>query len=298
MSGLDLAALLESWTIHLKAERKSPATVRLYRIGVRAYLGWCQQSGLPAVLDREQVTGFVAHLLDGQGREAETARAYQVAVRRFSAWLAAEGELDADPLLGLKRPKLDTKVVPVLSAQQLQALLRACQGRSFNDRRDEAIIRVLVDTGIRAGGLLALELDDVDLAAGIVTIRRGKGGRGRRVPISPQTARAVDRYLRARARHPLADGPALWLARGSRRLGYSSLYKLIQQRAEVAGIRGLHPHVFRHTFATRWLAKGGSEGGVMSIAGWSKREMLDRYVQATREELAADEHRRLNLGDL
>jgi integrase/recombinase XerD len=294
----DLATLLESWTIHLRAERKSKSTLRLYRTGVRAYLGWCQQSGLPPVLDREQVTGFTAHLLDGQGREAETARAYQMAVRRFSAWLHAEGELpDGDPLLGLRPPKLDAKVVPVLSTQQLQALLRACQGRSFNDRRDEAIIRVLIDTGVRASGLLALETDDVDLAAGIVTIRRGKGGKGRRVPISPQTARALDRYLRARARHALAASTALWLARGSRRLAYSGLYKLIQQRAEAAGIKGLHPHVFRHTFATRWLARGGSEGGVMSIAGWSKREMLDRYVQATRQELAAAEHRGLGLAD-
>src|SRR6266545_541146 len=109
MRELDLAALLESWTIHLRAERKSPATVRLYGTGVRAFLAWCDEQGRAATLDRDTVTAFVADLLD-QGREPETARAYQLALRQLSKWLVAEGELDADPLAGLRSPKLDSKV--------------------------------------------------------------------------------------------------------------------------------------------------------------------------------------------
>jgi hypothetical protein len=156
MADPDLRALLESWTIHLRAERKAEGTVRLYATGVRAFLAWCDRQGRPAILNRPIVATFIAQLLN-DGREAATARARQLALRRFAAWLADEGELPADPLEGLKPPKLDSKVVPVLSDQQVRALLAACQGPALRDRRDEALVRLLTETGLRAGETVALQ---------------------------------------------------------------------------------------------------------------------------------------------
>jgi integrase len=72
----------------------------------------------------------------------------------------------------------------------------------------------------------------------------------------------------------------------------------MRDRAKQAGVEGFYLHRMRHTAATRWLAAGGSEGGLMAVAGWSNRQMLDRYVAATASERAADEARKLNLGDL
>jgi integrase len=129
-------------------------------------------------------------------------------------------------------------------------------------------------------------------------IRRGKGGRGRVVPISPQTVAAVDRYLRVRKSHRLHELPALWLGQGGKTFGYQGLAVALKSRAEQAGISGFHLHLLRHTFATRWLAKGGTEGGLMSVAGWSSREMMSIYTSASASERAVDEARRLNLGDL
>jgi site-specific recombinase XerD len=293
----DLAELLGSWLRHLRAEHKSPATVALYDRGVRAYLDWCGRQQLLPNLDRGTVTAFTADVL-ASGREAATARAYQLAVRLFAAWLAAEGELPADPLVGLRPPKLDQKVTPVLSDDQLKALIAACQGKTFRDRRDEAIIRLMVETGIRAGEAVALEVADVDLDAGMATIVRGKGGKGRRVAFGPQTARAVDRYLRLRRAHRLAGETRLWLADNGRSFRYDGLRKALVGRAELAGIKNFHPHVLRHTAAHRWLAAGGSEGGLMAVAGWANRAMIERYAAGTRSERAAEEARRLGLGDL
>jgi integrase/recombinase XerD len=297
MADPDLRALLESWMIHLRAERKAEGTVRLYATGVRTFLAWCDRQGRPAMLDRATVAAFVAELLN-DGREAATARARQLALRRFAAWLAEEGELDADPLAGLKPPKLDSKVVPVLTDQQLRALLAACQGPALRDRRDEALVRLLAETGLRAGETVALRVEDVDLRAGTLHVRRGKGGKGRLVPFGPQTARALDRYLRLRRQHRLADTPALWLGDQGRGFGYDALHFTLGRRAEAAGLRGFHPHVLRHTAAHRWLAAGGSEGGLMAVAGWARRDMLDRYAAATASERAAAEAKSLNLGDL
>jgi integrase/recombinase XerD len=293
----DLAALLPSWELHLRAERKSPQTVKVYGDGVRGFLRWCTAEGRPAVLDRPTVVAFVAALLDA-GAEAATARSRQLALRRFSAWLLEEGEASTDELITVKPPKLDTKVTPTLTDAEVRALIKACAGPEMWHRRDEAIVRLMVETGARAGEVVALTVGDVDLARGLVTIRRGKGGKGRVVPIGPQTGKAIDRYLRSRRAHRLADSPALWLGDRGKTFTYDGLHATLTDRAAAAGLVGFRPHVLRHTAASRWLAAGGSEGGLMAVAGWSRRDMIDRYTRATSEARAADEARGLRLGDL
>jgi integrase len=219
-------------------------------------------------------------------------------VRRFGRWLHAEGELADDPLVGMRPPKLDSKVIPVLSDDELRRLVRACEGRTLRDRRDEALVRLMFETGLRAGEVVALHLEDLDVLSGTLVVRRGKGGSGRLVPFSAQTARALDRYLRLRRGHPLAGEPNLWLGENSSRLGYDGLYVTLRKRARAAGIPRFSPHMLRHTAASRWLAAGGSEGGLMAVAGWRRRDMLDRYAAATRASRAVEEARGLGLGEL
>ena len=297
MSSPDLAALLPSWELALRAERKSPQTVKSYGDGVRRFLDWCTRTSHRPVLDRATVAAFVADLLE-DGAEPATARARHLALRRFSAWLVDEDEADADLLIGSKAPQLDVKVVDPLSEAQLKALLAACAGREMRDRRDEALIRFMVETGARAGETVALTVPDVDLQAGTAVVRRGKGGKGRVVPFGPQTTRALDRYIRTRRTHRLAALPALWLGDRGKAFTYDALHKALGARAAAAGIDGFRPHRLRHTAAHRWLAAGGSEGGLMAVAGWTRPDVLLRYTRAQAADRAAEEARRLNLGDL
>jgi site-specific recombinase XerD len=288
--------MLPSWELALRAERKAPETIKSYTSGVYQFLDWCQANGHTPALDRELVKGFVADLLAG-GAEPATARARQLGVRRFSDWLTEEGEVDTDPLLGLKAPKLDTKVTQSLTDDELRRLIKACGGKEFRDRRDEAIVRLMAETGMRAGEVCGLSIADVDLPRGLVTVRRGKGGKGRVAPFGPTTARAIDRYLRARRTHRLADTEALWLGDRGKELAYFGLRNALQDRAERAGLKNFHLHLLRHTAASRWLAAGGSEGGLMAVAGWATRDMIDRYTRSTAAERAAAEARALGLGD-
>lgn len=294
---LDLSALLTSWQLALRAERKSPATVKVYSDGVLAFLRWCDSEGVAAELTKPLVQQFTTALLDG-GSEPATARSRQLALKRFSAWLADEGEQDSDPLLGLKPPKLDTKVTDALTDDELRALIKACTGKDLRSRRDEAIVRLMAETGMRAGEVVGLQVADLDLTRGIATVTRGKGGKGRVVPFSAQTATALDRYLRTRRTHVLADSPGLWVGDRGKGFSYYGLHAALKYRAALAGIERFHPHLLRHTAATRWLAAGGSEGGLMAVAGWARRDMIDRYTAATASERAAAEARGLNLGEL
>jgi integrase/recombinase XerD len=295
---LDIQAMLPSWIRVLRSERKSPFTVKAYRQGILTFLDWCENSGTTPELTKPAVQSFIAHRLES-GTAAKTVGNHLLALRRFADWLVAEDEIDTNPLAGMQQPKLDRKVVEALSDDELRALLKACEGKGFTDRRETAIVRLMMETGIRAGELVAMTVDDVDLNRELAIIRRGKGGKGRVIPFSPQTATAIDRYLRARRTHRLASTPALWLGADNwRTFSYAALHRTLAARAEAAGVKGFHPHKMRHTAATRWLRANGSEQGLMAVAGWSSRAMLDRYTNASAGERAAVEARGLNLGDL
>lgn len=289
--------MLPSWKLALQADRKSTQTIDSYTTGVRLFLAWCADHGHVAVLDRTLVRSWVTGLLD-RGAAPATAKTRQMALKRYSAWLLEEGEIDIDPIRDLKPPKLDVKVVETLNDEKCKALVKACMGREFIDRRDESVARLLIETGMRAGEVLGMTVQDVDVQRGLAVVRRGKGGKGRVVPFGPEVARSIDRYLRLRKSHRLAQNEALWLGGGGQQFRYHGLDAAMKRRAVAAGIAGFHLHLLRNTAATRWLAAGGSENGLMAVAGWSSREMLDRYTKASASDRAATEARKLDLGNL
>ena len=300
----DLAALVPSWEIHLRAERKTDGTIKTYMDGVRPYLLWCLEHDREP-LAVESLKVWTGGMLEA-GRAASTAKTRMQGVRHFTRWLAEEGEIDANPFDRVKTPKVDQPVVPVLTEDQLRAMVKACEPpaaerhglASLRHRRDEAIVRLLAETGMRASECVNLELPDVDMRESEIIIRRGKGGKGRKTGFGPQTAKAIDRYVRVRRLHRLADVPNLWLGDRGRLLAYNGLYWALGQRADIAGIEHFHPHMFRHTTTDRWLASGGSEMGAMATLGWSSPAMLQRYGRANREKRAIAESRTLNLGEL
>lgn len=174
--------------------------MKTYSDGVTAYLRWCEERDLPVALDRKQVVAFVVDLSDSQ-RAASTARSRQLALQRFSAWCTAEGEIATDPLAHLTAPKLDQKVIEPFTDEQLRELLAACRGSDFLARRDTALIRFMLDTAARAEEVINMTVQVIDLKRELAVIRRGKGGKGRVVPLGPKAVADVDRYLRLRRGH-------------------------------------------------------------------------------------------------
>ena len=305
LTALPLADLAQSWATALTAERKAPGTISAYTTAVSRFIAWHQaQSPRPvpvvaASLDQPAVRAFLADLL-AAGAAPSTARARYDALRQFAKWLAAEGETGTDQLLGLAPPKLDKRRVSALDAGEVAALIKACRAPAgaarwqlFEALRDEAVARLLADTGMRAGEAVALTVGDVDLARRIVRVTRAKGGKHRIAAFSADTARAVDRYLRrARRGHQHADTPALFLGTLNRGWSYPALRAALAKRAAAAGITGFHPHRLRHTAASAALDAGLSEGAVMASLGWASRAMLDAYVEDTAQRRAAEDFKR------
>ena len=289
---LDLEQLLASWQITLKAEHKSRHTVRNYGVALRSYL-----SSGRTTLDKASVQEWLSTI-----PESGTANTYARNLKRFSSWLAEEGETSTDLLAGLKPPTPKEKMVSKMPEEDIKAMLKASSGRSFRDIRDSALIAFGYSTGIRASEVLNMRLEHIDMTRQLAVVLNGKGGRTRVVPFSDAAARYMDRYMRARRRHPLHDSPWLWLGgelnKLSPHLSYNGLQATLKRRAELAGVTGFHFHRLRHSMASNWLAAGGSEGGLMAVAGWKNRTMIDRYAADTASVRAVDEARKLGLGNL
>ena len=298
-----IAALLASWDYSLDGRKLSPNTRYVYIKTGRAFAAYLAEHGLPVTvetIEAPHVRAFLAYEADRTS--AISAHQHFRNLRVLFKWLAKEGERQApDPMARVDPPKVSRKVKGILSEDDLAALLKVTSGPGFEDRRDHAIIRIFIDTGVRVSGLAGVKMADVKLGAKEINVTL-KGGDEHVVPIGRKAAAAVDRYIRVRARHSFGEASDwLWLGTAGRdpgHFGTAGIQDMLERRGRQAGLAvKLTPHYFRRTFAHDWLAAGGSELDGMRIAGWRTRAMIEMYAGDLAAERAREAHARLAPGD-
>src|SRR3954471_17347539 len=155
--------LIRDFVRHLKGTNRSESTQRIYRRAAEGLIGFLDESGqliAPDGLTRRHIEAYMAHLIET--RSASTANVVYRALQQFMKWLMDEEELDRSPMERMKPPIVPEKPGPVLAEAQLRTLLAGAKGNSFVDRRDNAIMRLLIDTGGRLSEIADLKTSDVD----------------------------------------------------------------------------------------------------------------------------------------
>lgn len=277
--------------------RKSPRTLQSYG---EALAQLAQHIAPVPVLEatRDDLGRYLAWAGDTRG--AVTQQVRHRSLRAWYGWADREDLLPAgNPLARIPMAKADQKVVPVLTDQQLAALLKACVGKQHNQLRDRAIILLLCEAGTpRAEEMCEIELGDVDLTVGgECVLVHGKGGKDRLVPLSRVTATAISKYLRARparAARLARRTDRLWLAEKGP-LSERGLQDVVSRRGEQAGVGHVHPHQFRHTSYSRFEEAGGTVNDAMALYGWSADTMTKIYGRHAAARRAVATGRRLGL---
>lgn len=288
-----ISDLEPSWVRSLRAQDRSDQTIRSYLLATGQLAEHIGDKPITHITT-DDLRSFLLSMLE-QEKATATVRQRHASLRVFFRWLHDEGEIETNPIERVKPPKLEEAPVPIIPDGDLRKLLRATEGKGFNEARDHAIIRFLLDTGVRVGELVSMTVDSISWEYEVVTIT-GKTGM-RTVPFGMKTGQALDRYLRRRRAHPLASLDAFWLGHRGMPLSESGVTQMLRRRCRQAGIEDINPHRFRHTMAHLWIEGGGNEGDLQRIGGWKSRTMLSRYGASAAEQRARSAHRQHSPGD-
>ncbi len=279
--------LIEVYLRYLTAERNlSPYTLRNYSADLRdfgRYLEAVEEIG-PLDVDRQAFRRYLARLRENGTAPASIGRKVST-IHTFYRFLAREGILERDPLLGVSSPKRERRLPEILGKDQLTAIIEAADSDTPQGLRDRAILELMYAAGLRRAEVVGLDAAALDVREQVVRVR-GKGNKERVAVIGRPAAEALQRYQReGRGKLARAGETALFVNRDGRRLSGRSVQKIVRNHALKAGLdQRVFPHLLRHSFATHLLDGGAELRVVQELLGHASANTTQIYTHVTEEQ--------------
>jgi integrase/recombinase XerC len=279
--------LLDAYLEHLRSERQlSPHSLSGYRQDLSKVLSFCQSEQMQhwQELDSAQLRRLIGRL-HMHGQSSRSLARLLSATRGLYRYLIREGHCKTDPASGLTPPKGERRLPRTLDTDRAAQLLDGALEDDFIALRDQAMLEMFYSSGLRLSELVNLNIDDLDLPAGLVRVL-GKGNKTRELPVGSKAREAMENWLPLRAMAKPADG-AVFISQQGRRIGA----RAVQLRVRQAGVRELgqhvHPHMLRHSFASHMLESSQDLRAVQELLGHADIATTQVYTHLDFQHLAA-----------
>lgn len=281
-----MQADLDAYFEHLRSERQvSPHTLDGYRRDLIKVSCFCQKQNLEKWTELK--AAHVRQLIAEQHRKGQSGRSLArllSSLRGLYRYLNQEGRCAHDPAAGISAPKGEKRLPRLLDTDRAMQLLDGGIEDDFIGHRDQAMLELFYSSGLRLAELVGLNLDQLDLPAGLVHVH-GKGNKERVLPIGRKAREALQTWIPLRALSNPADG-AVFVSQQGRRLGA----RAVQLRIRQAGVRELgqhlHPHMLRHSFASHMLESSQDLRSVQELLGHADIGTTQIYTHLDFQHLA------------
>ena len=283
---LELSELVKRFDLHNRSDGKSEKTLRWYNQSLGLFQNWLSGEGMSTRLrdlGEDEVRHFIIHLQGRRGVRGERASSHTVncrvrALRAFFAWLHRRGYTETNRLGDLRPPKVRQKEIEIMTDDEIERMFGCMDPDTELGARNTSIFSLMLDTGLRLSEVVTLKYGDVHLEEQYVKVL-GKGDKERIVAFGANCRSSLlnyDRLYRAKTTEPGAD--VFFLCMDGCAMTSDALRSLTTRLAKSAGVLRLHPHLLRHTYATRFLLNGGDVFLLKQNLGHTTLAMVERYV--------------------
>lgn len=292
----ELKDAIDRYLADLRLKNASPHTLRAYGIDLADFADYFSPPGeshetgppAPGSITALELREWLGSLYE-RGLDPISTRRKLAVVRSLFRFLAREGTIETNVARLVRTPKAPKRIPIVPSAEQTNGLIDSVATADLertHPERDLLLFELLYGCGLRISELVGLNLDDFDRSEQWIRVR-GKGRKERQVPYGSKAASALDRYLPSRAAAK-PEERALLLSRRGVRLSDRTAREIVKFYARMlAGDGSLHPHSFRHAYATHLLADGADLRAIQELLGHARLSTTQKYTQVSLTDLMA-----------
>lgn len=277
----DIAYLRQAYLISQEAAGCTPKTIGNIGCAFNSFERFLQTVGVSTLdcIDANSMRSYILHERN-RGQSDRSVQTYLISLKGFFRWCVDENYSETSPMVRVKMPRIEKKVIEAFTDDEIRRLLSATSGPDSISVRNRALVTGLLDSGLRAAEFVGMKVGDIDLANGLFMVS-GKGRKQRHVRMGANARKCVIRYLQLRKGKV---GEPLWLGvRGP--ITTSGLFQILNDLGTRCNVQKCNPHKFRRTFALNCLRNGMDPFSLQILMGHSDLQILRQYLAQTRADV-------------